>query len=107
MLIPDTIKFAYVSRTEIQIHENSITAAQRPSDMVDFSLPSTSRPEEEEHVLVLEFIDNLKGKRSANIGHASSLDEVKYRTDEFAQFFLYNSANYFVLRCEKACGEKK
>ncbi|KAF8350877.1 P-loop containing nucleoside triphosphate hydrolase protein [Amanita rubescens] len=63
MLIPDTIKFAYVPRTEIQIHENSIIAAQRPLDMVDFSLPSANRPEEDEHVLVLEFIDNFKGKR--------------------------------------------
>jgi len=70
MLIPDTIKFAYVPRTEIQIHENSITATQRPLDMVDFSLPSANQPEEDEHVLVLEFIDNSKGKRSANIGHA-------------------------------------
>ena len=106
MLIPDTIKFSYVPRTEIQVHENSVTAAQQPRDMVDFSLPTASQPEDE-HVLVLEFIDDFKGKRSANIGHASSLDELKYQTDEFAQFSLYNSAIYFGLCCEKTCGEKE
>ena len=78
MLIPDTIKFAYVSRTQIQIHENSIAAAQKQRDMVDFSLPSPGHSEEDEHVLVLEFVDNSKRKRSSNTGHALSLDEVTY-----------------------------
>ncbi|KAF8721902.1 hypothetical protein AX14_010114 [Amanita brunnescens Koide BX004] len=66
MLIPDTIKFSYVPRTQIQIHENSIAATQRGT--VDFSLPLTGQSEEDEHVLVLEFMDDFKKKRSTNIG---------------------------------------
>lgn len=74
MLIPDTIKFSYVPRTQIQIHENSNAATQRGT--VDFSLPLTGQSEEDEHVLVLEFMDDFKKKRSTNIGHALSLDKV-------------------------------
>ena len=84
MLMPDTIKFSYVPRTQIQIHENSIAATQKQRDMVDFTLPSPGQSEEDEHVLVLEFVDNSKSKRSSNIGHALSLDEVTYQTDEHA-----------------------
>ncbi|KAF8630387.1 hypothetical protein AX15_002944 [Amanita polypyramis BW_CC] len=67
-LMPDMITFSYVPRNEIQIHENSNTTPQKGVGAVDFSLPVSGQPEEEEHVLVLEFMGNPKGKRSANIG---------------------------------------
>ncbi|KIL69576.1 hypothetical protein M378DRAFT_184005 [Amanita muscaria Koide BX008] len=67
-LVPDMIKFAYVPRSEIQAYENRIATQGKSSDNVDFSLPSTSKLEDDEHVLVLEFTDNVKGKKSSNVG---------------------------------------
>ena len=68
-LVPDMIRFAYVPRSEIQANENRIATSGKSSDEVDFSLPSTSKLEDDEHVLVLEFTDNIKGIKSSNVGH--------------------------------------
>jgi DEAD/DEAH box helicase domain-containing protein len=72
--MPDIIRFSYIPRNEIQIYENSVAAsAKHVRDSVDFSLPSSSTLEDKEHVLVLDFADNAKGKKGSNIGHAPSI----------------------------------
>ncbi|KAK2467067.1 hypothetical protein APHAL10511_001325 [Amanita phalloides] len=95
-LIPDTVKFSYVSRNEIQIHENSIKATQKPQDAVDFSLPSSSQLEDE-HILVLEFTDNLKGKKSANIGQVTLSDTLILRLIENRNKKFQKAVNDLIL----------
>ena len=72
--MPDIITFSYIPRGEIQIYENSVAASEkRVRDSVDFSLPLSRTLEDKEHVLVLDFADNAKGKKSSNVGHAPSI----------------------------------
>ncbi|KAL6309039.1 P-loop containing nucleoside triphosphate hydrolase protein [Sparassis latifolia] len=73
-LLPDVVKFAYIPQVELRIHGDSLTRAGRaPSP--DFSAFATagasatrmaSLKDEDEHVLVLDLVENAKGKKSAN-----------------------------------------
>ncbi|GLB35145.1 putative DNA replication factor CDT1 like [Lyophyllum shimeji] len=72
-LLPDLIKFSYIPRNDIRINEESISASkglrERSPDNSTSCAASTSRirlENEEEHVLVLEFIDNTRGKKTRN-----------------------------------------
>ncbi|KDQ60612.1 hypothetical protein JAAARDRAFT_555490 [Jaapia argillacea MUCL 33604] len=81
-LLPDIVKFAYIPRNELRVHGDSRVQSEdrggrrdRSPDYGAFmeSAPSSSRiggPTEDEHVLILEFVDNAKGKKSANAGFA-------------------------------------
>ncbi|KAF9228793.1 DEAD H helicase [Gyrodon lividus] len=79
-LLPDLIKFAYIPRDEMRIHAE--TQMQRSSGRTspDFSIPTQAPPsssqlpgiEEGEHVLILEFAENSKGKKD-NSGLGLSL----------------------------------
>ncbi|KAG9318135.1 DEAD H helicase [Chiua virens] len=66
-LLPDLVKFAYIPRNELRIHADTLSQQQRGGRRSpDFSIPSSSQLpgiEEEEHVLVLEFAQNSKGKK--------------------------------------------
>jgi DEAD/DEAH box helicase domain-containing protein len=67
-LLPGLIKFAYISRNEHRIHGDTGPSRRdrKGSPGPDFILPQTSVsvPEDEDHVLVLELAENLKGKKS-------------------------------------------
>ncbi|KIJ17065.1 hypothetical protein PAXINDRAFT_111778 [Paxillus involutus ATCC 200175] len=70
-LLPDLIKFAYIPRNEMRIHPETVMQSLGRRNSLDFSLsgqgPSTSSQlpgiEEDEHVLILEFAENSKGKK--------------------------------------------
>ncbi|KAL4065341.1 P-loop containing nucleoside triphosphate hydrolase protein [Scleroderma citrinum] len=70
-LLPDLIKFAYIPHNELRIHAETSSQAQKNGrNSPDFSLrsqgPSSSQLpgiEEDEHVLVLEFAENSRGKK--------------------------------------------
>ncbi|KIJ60621.1 hypothetical protein HYDPIDRAFT_32044 [Hydnomerulius pinastri MD-312] len=69
-LLPDLVKFAYIPRNELRIHAETASQVQRSGrKSPDFSLNSQGSSssqlpgmEEDEHVLVLEFAENVKGK---------------------------------------------
>lgn len=81
-LLPDVINFAYIPSAQLRIHEDSIrgvTKNHKDSSSADFSLPPStlednpssvglSVEDEDEHVLVLDFHDTSKGKKTANPG---------------------------------------
>ncbi|KAJ7184209.1 P-loop containing nucleoside triphosphate hydrolase protein [Mycena filopes] len=61
-LLPDLVKFAYIPRNELLIHEDPQSFNKRDAD---FRLPRSREEEErtEDHVLILEFVDKSKGKK--------------------------------------------
>ena len=65
--MPKLVKFAYIPRAELQIHENS----QRRDSSPDYATvgssngPRGSVLDHDEHVLVLDFEDNSRGKKPA------------------------------------------
>ncbi|KAL0947334.1 hypothetical protein HGRIS_013453 [Hohenbuehelia grisea] len=63
-ILPEVIKFGYIPQDELRIHGESMDSKRRESP--DFSMPSSSSMtlESQEHVLILEFADNSKGKKS-------------------------------------------
>lgn len=71
-LLPDLIKFAYIAQNELRIHADSQPQTNKNKTergrSPDFALASThlNVVEPEEHVLVLEFAENSKGKKSEN-----------------------------------------
>ncbi|KIK92020.1 hypothetical protein PAXRUDRAFT_13476 [Paxillus rubicundulus Ve08.2h10] len=70
-LLPDLIKFAYIPQNEIRIHAETVMQSLGRRNSPDFSisgqgpLSSSQLPgmEEDEHVLILEFAENSKGKK--------------------------------------------
>ncbi|KAI9456100.1 hypothetical protein HD554DRAFT_2317614 [Boletus coccyginus] len=66
-LLPDLIKFAYIPRDELRIHAETLSQQQRGGRRSpDFSILSSSQipgVEEEEHVLILEFAENSRGRK--------------------------------------------
>lgn len=77
-MLPDLVKFAYTPRIELQIHGDSQSSSTGRENSPDYSrfqtLAESSRAhmntEEEEHVLVLDFVDNVKGKKMFQHGLA-------------------------------------
>ncbi|KAF8078143.1 P-loop containing nucleoside triphosphate hydrolase protein, partial [Lyophyllum atratum] len=72
-LLPDQIKFSYIPRNDLRVNEQSLSASrghrERSPDYSAFRNASTSKipiDDEEEHVLVLEFVDNARGKKIKN-----------------------------------------
>lgn len=73
-LLPEVVKFAYTPRIELRIHSDQRRGSVRREPSPDFSAfqtasASTSRVndiDEDEHVLVLDFIDNAHGKKPTN-----------------------------------------
>ncbi|KAI6129159.1 P-loop containing nucleoside triphosphate hydrolase protein [Pisolithus thermaeus] len=70
-LLPDLINFAYIARDQLRIQAETLSQVQRSGrTSPDFSLRSLEKSssqlpgiEEDEHVLVLEFADNTRGKK--------------------------------------------
>ncbi|CCM03863.1 uncharacterized protein FIBRA_06013 [Fibroporia radiculosa] len=78
-LLPEVVKFAYIPRTELRIHAESRTRREGSPDFAAFSNGHASSSQvgdgadEDEHVLVLDLIENSRGKKSSNSGFAYSL----------------------------------
>ncbi|OBZ75158.1 putative ATP-dependent helicase HRQ1 [Grifola frondosa] len=80
-LLPDIVKFAYTPRVELRIHGDSqiSSARERSPDYSAFSTAGASSSrlnaadDEDEHVLVLDLVDNARGKKNANPGFAYAL----------------------------------
>ena len=86
-LLPDLIKFSYIPQNDLRINENSqIHAPPGGRDRSpDFTLASWSTKmqvvEPEEHVLVLEFAENSKGKKNENylfVAYSSALNLIVF-----------------------------
>ncbi|KAI0928397.1 hypothetical protein AcW1_005652 [Taiwanofungus camphoratus] len=107
-LLPQVVKFAYVPRAELRIHGETRDGSKRngqrgrspdysafTSTAVAPSSESSSVPDEDEHVLVLDFVENARGKKSSNPGFLYSLPPaltpeatkklVNKRNDRFVQ----------------------
>ena len=80
-LLPEMVKFAYTPRLELRIHSDQQPGSSRRARSPDFSEfrtagTSSSRVndvDEDEHVLVLDFIDNSRGTKTGNAGFAYAL----------------------------------
>ncbi|CDO70744.1 hypothetical protein BN946_scf184798.g59 [Trametes cinnabarina] len=80
-LLPEIVKFAYTPRTELRIHSDQHVGSGKRERSPDFSAfqtagASSSRlndVDEDEHVLVLDFLDNSRGKKTATTGLAYAL----------------------------------
>lgn len=69
-LLPDIVKFSYIPKNDLKVNEEGSSRGKRRAKSPDFTIPSSSGSltNDEEHVLVLELSDNLKGIRSRNVG---------------------------------------
>ncbi|EMD38568.1 hypothetical protein CERSUDRAFT_82843 [Gelatoporia subvermispora B] len=78
-LLPDTVKFAYIPREELRIHGDSQETSSRRERSPDFAAFATSGAssskldDQAEHVLVLDFMENSRGKKSTNQGFGYTL----------------------------------
>ncbi|OCH95579.1 P-loop containing nucleoside triphosphate hydrolase protein [Obba rivulosa] len=78
-LLPDTVKFGYIPREELRIHGDSQDTSGRRKRSPDFEAfagagsSSSIVKDEDEHVLVLDFMENSRGKLSTNPGFAYAL----------------------------------
>ncbi|KAG0706339.1 hypothetical protein DFH29DRAFT_995980 [Suillus ampliporus] len=71
-LVPDIVKFAYIPHNDLRIHAEAISLDNKRAISPDFTLHSQSLAtpsssllpghEEEEHVLVLEFVEYSRGR---------------------------------------------
>ncbi|RDB21503.1 ATP-dependent helicase hrq1 [Hypsizygus marmoreus] len=73
-LLPEVIKFSYIPQNELRIHGESLLSKGRRElspDFSAFSVASSSQRKsvdvDDEEVLVLEFFDNSRGKKSQSI----------------------------------------
>ncbi|KAI9064267.1 P-loop containing nucleoside triphosphate hydrolase protein [Trametes sanguinea] len=80
-LLPETVKFAYTPKSEIRIHSDQHVGSGRRERSPDYAAfqaagASSSRlndVDEDEHVLVLDFLDNSRGKKNPGTGLAYAL----------------------------------
>ncbi|KAI0080595.1 DEAD/H helicase [Panus rudis PR-1116 ss-1] len=111
-LLPDLVNFAYIPSAELRIHEDSLKQLAsgrdrgKASEDADFTLPtdnaSTSNEvqgcidqDTDEHVLILDFVDPARGKKTTNPGFLYSLPPaltpaatkklIEKRNERFAQ----------------------
>lgn len=85
-LLPDLVKFAYIPQNQLRIHGDSSTvrdadSKRRRGESPDFSafasgMKGTST-EDEDEVLILEFAENSRGKKNANLGWVLSFGLIK------------------------------
>jgi DEAD/DEAH box helicase domain-containing protein len=70
--MPDMIKFSYIPKNELYIHGDSHPGQASVDFAVSrdsLTLPHSSRPGgDDEHVLVLDFADNSRGKKQQSDG---------------------------------------
>ena len=66
-LLPDLIKFAYIPKNELLVTDGVNQRSKSP-DFGKYLGTSSGGGAVDEHVLILEFADNSKGKKSAAQG---------------------------------------
>ncbi|KAH9854069.1 DEAD/H helicase [Lenzites betulinus] len=80
-LLPEVVKFAYTPRSELRIHSDQHVGSSRRERSPDYAAfqaagasgSRTNDVDTDEHVLVLDFMDNSRGKKSASSGLAYTL----------------------------------
>ncbi|KAI0736617.1 P-loop containing nucleoside triphosphate hydrolase protein [Fomitopsis betulina] len=72
-LLPDTVKFAYIPKTELRIHAESQERRDRSPDYAQYSSQAGPTADDDDHVLVLDLQENSRGKKNANTGLVSGL----------------------------------
>ncbi|KAL7283261.1 hypothetical protein ACG7TL_002690 [Trametes sanguinea] len=80
-LLPEIVKFAYTPKSELRIHSDQQVGPSRRERSPEYAAfqtagASSSRlndVDEDEHVLVLDFLDNSRGKKNAGTGLAYAL----------------------------------
>lgn len=70
-LLPDLVKFSYVPFQEFQAENHHKDASNRTDDYAGFTSPTTLASQQGS-VLVLDFVDNLKNKKSSTISTTSA-----------------------------------
>ncbi|KAG6832721.1 hypothetical protein H0H92_012293 [Tricholoma furcatifolium] len=105
-ILPELIKFSYIPRNELRVTEESLKARrERSPDYSAFSVASTSvsaLDNDHDHVLVLEFVDNARGKKAKGDRQASLpalqpaavkklVDKRNERFRDAVNEFLFNS----------------
>ncbi|KAF8163107.1 P-loop containing nucleoside triphosphate hydrolase protein, partial [Crassisporium funariophilum] len=63
-LLPDLIKFGYIPITELQLHEESKKSNAQSVDYSNALRSHTNTSDQDAQILVLDFVDNLHGKKS-------------------------------------------
>ena len=68
------VRFSYVPQSQLRINADSTSSGSRKESFPDFSCASSSRTDqsyahEDEHVLVLEFVDNSRAKKGPSSGY--------------------------------------
>lgn len=78
-LLPDVVEFAYIPRSDLRIHGETVSQQNKRSNSPNFTLHPQSLAidtplgyrlpghEEDEHVLVLEFAENFRATKSGNL----------------------------------------
>ncbi|KAH6918791.1 DEAD/H helicase [Coprinopsis sp. MPI-PUGE-AT-0042] len=69
-LLPDLMRFSYIPKNDLQLHgdkEKDFELRAHPQ-----AGPSSATQGEQGHILILDMVDNLKGKKSKNTGFAYS-----------------------------------
>jgi len=63
-IIPDLLRFGYIPADQVKINSNDEPKAGRSSSPT-YALPSAPLLDEDEHVLILEFVESTKKTLSA------------------------------------------
>ncbi|KAF8964071.1 DEAD/H helicase [Flammula alnicola] len=72
-LLPDLVKFSYIPLSELQVNEeNSKKPSARSIDYSKATLPESSGSQEG-HILVLDFVDTLRGRKSGTSSQSLSI----------------------------------
>lgn len=72
-LLPDTVKFAYIPKTELRIHAESQERRDRSPDYAQYSSQAGPTADDDDHVLVLDLQENSRGKKNANTGFVHAI----------------------------------
>lgn len=69
-LLPNLIKFSYIPKNDLRMNDDPEKVSAKDDRVVPLFSNSdlSNKIDNEGHVLVLEFLDNLKGKKSNNSG---------------------------------------
>jgi DEAD/DEAH box helicase domain-containing protein len=64
-LLPDLIRFAYIPADMLRINSTDTSTSKKRANSPSFVLPGKSGFDEEEHVLVLDFVESTKKTKRA------------------------------------------
>jgi DEAD/DEAH box helicase domain-containing protein len=82
-LLPNLIKFAYIPENELRIDKDAPKRRENTPDFLTFGLSTPSFEPEQEHILVLEFVDDPKGKKSSNQRSVSGIPSIYHNIPRY------------------------